>query len=226
MGKIVDLIKKTLVYKKLYLPIVKKRSNSFYDERRELFRKEGFCALKEFVCCMEDVNIPFWLEFGTLLGAYRDGDFIPNDLDIDIGAHLSDARRIYYALTQRGFKLVREFHVVGENGLEQTYEYHGVTLDVMYFFEYKNQYWCNGVAFPSKWGKLVQVPVTAHWFKPFGISFMVFKGIRVPIPDNVEEHLIEIFGNGFRVYDPDFPGDLNKKKYPFDEKCAWGIVHY
>jgi len=33
--------------------------------------------------CMEHFNLEFWLTYGTALGFYRDGDFIPWDDDID-----------------------------------------------------------------------------------------------------------------------------------------------
>lgn len=220
------LLKRTFLYKKVYLPWKKGKVEKLLDERREIFQREGEGLLKVFVESMDASGLTYWLEFGTLLGAYRDGDFIPNDLDIDVGAYLEDAHSIYLTLAQHGFRLVRDFHVVGENGLEQTYEYHGATIDVMYFYKYKGLLWCNGATFPRKWNKVVKIQVTAHWFKPFGVTHMNFKGKKVAIPDNVEEHLIEIFGLGYKVYDPDFSGDLNKKRYPLQEKWGMGIVMY
>ena len=208
------------------MPWVESRANKFLARRRVIFQKEGKNLLRLFVKTMEESGLTYWLEFGTLLGAYRDGEFIPNDLDIDVGAHLEDARSIYHTLTQHGFRLVRDFHVVGENGLEQTYEYHGATIDVMYFYNCDGFFWCNGASFPRKWNKVVKIQVTAHWFKPFGITHMDFKGMKVAIPDNVEEHLIEIFGLGFKVYDPNFHGDLNKKRFPIEEKWGMGVVYY
>jgi len=221
-----DTLKNTFLFKKIFVPIANSRRRKIYNRQIELFKEEGLSLLTQFVECMASADIVYWLEFGTLLGAYRDGKFIPNDFDIDVGVWLKDAKRINKVLVQNGFRLVREFHVVGENGLEQTYEYHGITIDIMYFYESDHLYWCNGATFPKQKNKIVKVQVTAHWFKPFGIAKMTFLGLEVPIPDNVEEHLIEIFGEGFRIYDPNFPGDLNKKRYPLEEKWGMGFVFY
>lgn len=177
---------------------------------------------------MTEHNITYWLEFGTLLGAFRDKAFIPNDFDLDVGTDLSNANSMYKALTKSGFRLVREFHVVGENGLEQTYEYKGVTIDIMYFFLKEGYLWCNGVSLPARrqWGKLTHAQVTAHWFTPFRTKTFECFGLDVLIPENTEQHLREIFGDGYKIYDPDFPGDLNKIRYPIKEKVATGFVYY
>ena len=92
-------------------------------------------------------DICYSLAYGTLLGAFRDNSFVPNELDLDIGAYLKDAKQIFNALKKSGFVLVREFHIVGENGLEQTYSYKGTTLDVMYFFHEKSSLFCTGANF-------------------------------------------------------------------------------
>lgn len=219
-----EIIKKTLTYRFLYAPYMGAKRLKITKGRHEVLMREGVSLLRAFANCMNSVSIPYWLEFGTLLGAYRDGDFIQNDFDIDVGVYLKDAHKVYHTLLENGFKLLREFHVVGENGLEQTFEYHGLTIDVMYFYEDEGLYWCNGVAtLPKTYDKVEQLRATAHWFKPFGTSTMDFKGLHVSIPDNVEEHLIEIFGTGFRKYDPHFPGDLNKIYYLEDEKKAIGF---
>jgi len=49
------------------------------DERLKL--------LKQVVSVFETYGIDYWLEFGTLLGYYRDKSFIKYDADIDIATH-------------------------------------------------------------------------------------------------------------------------------------------
>lgn len=224
-----NVLKSTLFYKYIYQPYMIKKSKNVFQRKRHLFIKEGDNALKAFVECMKMNSVTYWLEFGSLLGAYRDGTFVPNEIDIDAGVFLKDAGKVYESLTNNGFKLVREFHIVGENGLEQTYEYNGTTIDVMYFFEKENLYWCNGVNFlPNtiKKGKLSEYVVTAHFFNKFDCTTIKFLGIEVSIPSNVEEHLSEIYGSGFRVYDPNFKGDLNKIYYDSKVKKAIGFIYY
>lgn len=220
------VLKKSVFFRRIYVPYTEVKASKGKAVRLAIFQKEGHNLLCKFVDCMNSNHITYWLEFGSLLGAHRDGDYIPNDFDIDVGVRLEDARNVYFALVKNGFRLVREFHVVGENGLEQTYEYHGVAIDVMYFYESEGLYWCNGAVFPGMNKDLVEVRVTAHWFKKFGISSMTFKGLTVSIPDNVDEHLQEIFGTGYMVYDPNFPGDLNKIRYPIEKKRGLGFVFY
>ena len=148
-SSISNILKKTYLYRNVYHPYVASQVEASVRRRHSLLLREGATLLYEFIRCCTDMQIPYWLEFGTLLGAYRDGAFIQNDTDLDVGAYLQDARRLNQALTQAGFRLVREFHVVGENGLEQTYEYHELTIDVMYFYEQEGYVWCNGVVLPK-----------------------------------------------------------------------------
>lgn len=226
--RIEELINKSFLFRKLYHPYRVTQEKKRFIKKRELFIKEGESAFKAFVECMNNKDIVYWLEFGTLLGAYRDGDFVPNEIDIDMGVNLNDAQNIYHALIEAGFRLVREFHVVGENGLEQTYEYNGVTIDLMFFYEYDGKMWCNGSVITPKSpkNKIFTHAVTSHYYEPFSCSRMNFKGIDVSIPSNTEHHLIEIFGDSFRVYDPNFRGDLNKIYYPLSEKRGIGWLIY
>ncbi|MBC8514383.1 LicD family protein [bacterium] len=63
-------------------------------------------VLSEVVSILNSAQIPFWLTSGTLLGWFREGDFISNDPDIDLGIHLSDYSHLLPSLFQNaGFRL-------------------------------------------------------------------------------------------------------------------------
>lgn len=54
------------------------------------------CAklLSEFDALCQENSIPYWLNFGTLLGAVRHGGFIPWDDDVDLGILRSDLAKL------------------------------------------------------------------------------------------------------------------------------------
>lgn len=223
-----SFLSKSLIYKYIYHPIKLKQIRQWQENRHQLFVENGAEVLRRFVECMEQNGITYWLEFGSLLGVYRDGEFVPNERDLDIGVRLNDARRVYKALINNGFSLCREYHIVGENGLEQTYELNGVTVDLMYFYEEDGLMWCDGSVTPSKvrGNELFYHKVTAHHYEKFGVKTIPFLDFQVSVPDNTEHHLIEIFGPGYRVYDPNFKVDLNKVFYSMDEKKGFGFRNY
>ncbi len=223
-----DFLKRTILYRYVVGPLRINAGLKINMHKQQVFKQEGLNALRQLVAIFDAEDIRYWLEFGTLLGAYRDGAFVPNEMDLDVGVHLSDARRIYHLLTKNGFSLCREFHVVGENGLEQTYEYHGATIDIMFFYETEGFMYCDGAIIPANYKKLnvFEHGTTSHKFTIFECTKMSFLGIDVSIPANTEEHLIEIFGEGFRVYDPDFKVDYNKTFYSKENRPGIGFAKY
>ena len=67
----------------------------YYRKCRKRAMKLYACELLENMKQILDKNnILFWLDFGTLLGAYRDKDFISYDCDIDIAILYEDAERV------------------------------------------------------------------------------------------------------------------------------------
>ena len=55
-------------------------------------------------------KVTFWLVYGTLLGAIREGAFIRHDTDTDLGVYISDRSRLIEALRElleNGFELIR-----------------------------------------------------------------------------------------------------------------------
>ena len=62
---------------------------------------------------LDKSGMKWWLSAGTILGLYRDGDFIPHDTDIDIGVegdHYNNCEKInklIVAFQEDGFRLIR-----------------------------------------------------------------------------------------------------------------------
>jgi hypothetical protein len=123
-------------------------------KRNEVFLKYGKEALFAMQDAFLEMDKTMWLEFGTLLGAIREKDFISHDFDIDIACfHSEYSKNDEYILKKYGFKKVREILVdEGVYGREETYQYKGVDIDIFYFYKRKNEIYCHEFAFENDKG--------------------------------------------------------------------------
>lgn len=203
------------------------------NKQKRFFETERIELLHRFADALNEAGIVFWLEFGTLLGYYREHGFIAHDCDIDTGTYLNNRDIVYKSLTDAGFELVREYHVVDDGGIEECYQYKHTTIDVFYFRKDGNVLFCNSFV-PMK-----------HMFLPFyrnvkcpfqvkrievpntGYQKTVFQGCQVYVPSDCETYLIAHYGKSFMVPNPDYnwkKDSTNIKLYPFGEKPGFGIL--
>lgn len=206
-----DIIKKTWLFK-LYLKYTEFRGRHHRQEVNAFFREEGPELLQYFAKTLNESNLIFWLEFGTLLGYYREHDFIPHDDDLDVGAKIEDQPKINQALIKAGFELVRHFYSEKDGIIEECYRYKHTLIDIFYFFKKDNtlyayipQPYINSFI-PKHYGpkdkrpyKLWKISVADG-----GYEKAEFKGAMVWIPNEIQSYLSAHYGPGFMTPDPKF----------------------
>ena len=223
-----SLIKKTSLYKfyveKRYGNYIKKK-----NARNLVFKKEASSVLQKFCTALNEDNIVFWLEFGTLLGYYREHDFIHHDSDIDTGAYLKDAEQVRAALKKHGFERVRFYHVLGEDGFEECYKHidYQTTIDVFYFREDGNVLYCN-TFLPLRdmnkkkyVNKEIPCQVKRIDVPNCGYIETEFKGNKVYVPSDCELYLKMHYGNNFMIPNPNFSSRKEARNivyFPYSEK--------
>lgn len=206
---------KQVIYKYRDNPIAKMFVRPFvrlkrrFDEkkRNKLFLSNGQKLLMHLKETLDFNNVFFWLEFGTFLGAYRDHDFIKHDLDLDIGTFYENKGEIYNALSQNGFRLIKEFKVgeTGKEGLEQTYSYEDVTIDVFFFHKDEKQMYCNSFSpFDNEHVDMSVFQVKKITVPYNGFSKMIFKDMELNSPADPIAHLQAHYGKNFMIPDAHF----------------------
>lgn len=186
--------------------IRKKHKESLEEGRRILFKKYAKECLEEIKRVLDSENIEFWLDYGTLLGAVREKDFIAHDLDIDLGMfHTNQVEKVEKAFKEVGIKKVREFTLDGKT-VEQTYSFNGLYFDIFYYFAEGNLMWTYGFTFNNK--KLKKVNLKGkdistgfdgmkYYVKKRGLEKISFKGKEYFVPENPDGYLKENYGENY-----------------------------
>jgi phosphorylcholine metabolism protein LicD len=143
----------------------------------------------------------FWLEFGTLLGAYRDKAFISNDFDIDLGVlaekRIEDLDKILEPL---GFKRTRKIYIKEKGITEETFVYKKLHIDIMYFYPENQNIICYLYATePGEHWRDVRYTkgflATARTFTDTGFHQYPFYSLKCFVPKDTDLHLRECYGN-------------------------------
>ena len=212
-------------------PIIKKlneKANIELDSKRSNLLKENFEQILTIVYSSELKNYNIWLDFGTLLGYYRENDFISHDLDMDFGIQVSSLEEfevIEEQLINNGFNRTKEFYF-NKNLVELSYSYKGLNVD---FIIYKKEddkvssdtifFMTNALGNPTRYE-------VYHYKIPFsGLKECDFKGMKVKVPDNTQEYLRTLYGEDFETPNTNYNWKENPIYKLGDAELAEVILH-
>jgi len=147
---------------------------------------------------LDAVGVMFWLDGGTLLGAYRENGFMESDFDIDVGILGEDDQHllsIREGLSELGFGSFHlKEHPCGNKQLSWVKD--GIPGDI--FCYYKRDSVRFRVMFditPNRTVRFIPCVYPSYIFDKFGtIDFMDY-GVEFLMPSPVEEYLERQYGD-------------------------------
>lgn len=159
---------------------------------------------------LNELDLKWWLEAGTCLGAIREQDFIGHDPDIDIGVWHDDPKVIAEIISVQfksaGFEL-KDAREHDGRAIQLSFLAAGTKIDIFFFYER------NGLAWHGAFGP-VNADGTGGYsvFLPHIFSLSLFKdlkeinfvGLKVKTPNPVDRYLTERYGPNWKTPDKDY----------------------
>ena len=139
---------------------------------------------------LRSINVDSWLTDGTLLGYYREGDFISHDIDVDLGVRsVQWSPKILTLMESNDFETIRQEGTI-DNGLEYSFVKDGVCIDFFFFYSDGHRVW------HSAWLKGLQLK---FYYPDFALKEIEFLGKKFKVPEDEEVFLKLKYGGGWRV---------------------------
>ena len=193
---------------------INKRRENIDIERGKVFKEFAGETLKKIKDILDQEDIIFWLDFGTLLGAVREKDFIEHDIDIDFGImyEVSMVKKLEEAFEKNEIRKCREF-TLDDKIVEQTYEYKGLAFDIFYYFTDESKKWCYGFTFGNN---ALQKKIYdnrdvstglegVRYISPkAGVEKIMFKNNEYFVPENTHEYLKLNYGENYMTPNKDW----------------------
>lgn len=197
LGDKKDIIKK--------LPIIKtlnNKANTELDSRRSSLLRENFQEVLRIIYNSQLNKYDLWLDFGTLLGFYRENDFINHDLDMDFGIMINDyddfLEKEKY-LIKKGFSRTKEFYYK-DRLVELSYSYKGLNVDFIVYRRKADVIESDTIFFMTNaLGKPTRYEVYNYRLPFSELEGHNFKAVEIKVPNNTREYLSRLYGEDFEV---------------------------
>jgi len=141
------------------------------------------------------LNVEYWLSCGTLLGFYRDNDFIGHDKDTDVCINIDClSKYLIQKLISAGFLIKHKFGRI-HNGFEIAIVKNNVKTDLFFFYK-KENYWYHSVY--ANFTKKDSLKYD-YVFNPFELKENKFLNHFFVTPDDIESVLIQQYGTNWKT---------------------------
>lgn len=193
-----------------------KRESLYELENIKTFHRYSGQALAAFSQALQEYPQPIriWLEFGTLLGAYRENGIIAHDYDLDFAIHEADLTTNFLIHLQKFNIFLNRKFILKSNQIELnnfiaeytlTYK-NKVNIDIFVFreVEKKYQYFCFDAEEGLSWQETLDkyqggLRAKMRKFNTFSLKPTLFLNHNFLIPDDTHNHLKEIYGDDFMI---------------------------
>ncbi len=184
--------------KRIKTIILKIRSNFYlwklintilFKSDKAIYKKHCLKNLVTATTVLDKLKINYWLTDGTLLGFYRDGDFIKNDFDVDLAVFIDELNpSLIKEFENQGMYLLRSSGKK-ECGLEYTFSRKGVNLDIFFFYKEKDYIWHAAWLYD-------EIIRFRYPYQQYRIN--TYLGHQFRTPENIEEYVRTKYGEGWR----------------------------
>ena len=137
---------------------------------------------------LRELDVEYWLVFGTLLGYYREGQIMRHDYDIDFGAHEGEYKKIWENRRRlpRGFSMYDTGYK--HPGPKLYVSYKGWEADIYFYEDMSSRLRCYITS--TVQGDLKSFP--KDYVYP--LTETTFMGENTLVPNQVEPYLVHMFG--------------------------------
>ena len=195
------LLKDSQIGKSVY-PFFQKCWRSYAIPRRQRrLQKYGAAALERLHRLLLQHNVPYYCDYGTLIGFVRDGGFIKHDDDIDISIQPDTVRpsEVLKIFMQANYGFVHGFNYEGRLMEFTVADASGITIDVFFPAKMKQSGMVHG--YQPIWEPTRQYPsekantvIEYDFVEATGIKTIKIVGMAALIPGNFDEVLTSEYG--------------------------------
>jgi|AntDeeMinimDraft_6_1070357.scaffolds.fasta_scaffold00989_5 hypothetical protein len=154
-------------------------------------------------------GVKYWLQDGTLLGYYRENDFIGHDNDVDIGIEWRDFNRsTMNDIINAGFVLRASSGLVNDSLVINVIK-RDVSVDLYFYYQINKEYFYHTA--------VVKKPITNgryridFTYKVFGVKEIDFLGGRFFVPEDELYFIKTKYGQTWQTPDTEWVSSVSPK---------------